>query len=608
MTDKELNMKIYEAILERAKQVFARLVPSNERSFTAHEVDLALYGKPADKEKYGYMFKPDSYQREEIEIEVGSFKCKFLEGSVFSMLHQFQKLIGIPKEQYHKFVKMKKNEHNFVIRLKGMGKMRKATRKKRENKNDNLVDVALYTKLDAIVASDGHIARYEPYELISGTIPENKNEKSGYYFCLPNDIKDGDYTVWYGDGANSLTWTNADGYQATTETIRFPNFAAVLPMLSEDNLMMLSSKEVSAIGKFVKSKNLKDNTLVFTLPSCNKEAAINVTDTSKAGGIFTISAKVHRDKKLQEKNFFFLIKTDYFKQITSDWDGVMYYQSPKRALIFQTKSGGIILQMPMSPDDFLALHPTPYDEIIKGVFNAGELIRDLYEDKNIELNEEKEIIPEEKEVKKEKKFTVCITGTLDHSRKWYESEISKRGWVFTNRMSKQVDLLVYGDYGDTATGKVKLAMELGTETMSGSEFYRLLEERSVPSDVVDETNETIEEQPDEPADVEEMPIAEEVHEDIESPSPRSAEGVGRYLIPLLIIETEEYGTIKVAGNSTFEKLYDQEREEFTSEAAAAKFDEITAFIPDELISEDPLNFEAIGEAVDAFLEEVEEAV
>ena len=82
--------------------------------------------------------------------------------------------------------------------------------------------------------------------------------------------------------------------------------------------------------------------------------------------------------------------------------------------------------------------------------------------------------------------------------------------------------------------------------------------------------------------------------------------IEKEIVPTLELETSE-GTLIVAGDSYFHKLYDEENGCFRSDAAEAKFNEIDAFIPDELITAEVLDYAAIAQAVGEFMEEVEQA-
>lgn len=115
-----------------------------------------------------------------------------------------------------------------------------------------------------------------------------------------------------------------------------------------------------------------------------------------------------------------------------------------------------------------------------------------------------------------------------------------------------------------------------------------------------------------PAVVEEVE-AEEVTEEVIEEAVEVIEeatikpmAIEREIVPTLELETSE-GTLIVAGESYFHKLYDEDEGCFRSEAAEAKFNEIDAFISDELITADELDYAAIAQAVGEFMEEVEQA-
>ena len=82
--------------------------------------------------------------------------------------------------------------------------------------------------------------------------------------------------------------------------------------------------------------------------------------------------------------------------------------------------------------------------------------------------------------------------------------------------------------------------------------------------------------------------------------------IEREIVPTLELETTE-GTLIIAGESYLDKLYDEVNECFRSPQAEAKFNQIDAFIADELITADELDYAAITDAVVEFMEAVEQA-
>ena len=204
---------------------------------------------------------------------------------------------------------------------------------------------------------------------------------------------------------------------------------------------------------------------------------------------------------------------------------------------------------------------------------------EVEETEEIEAEEVEEVYAEEVD-EEPKSYTFCITGTLDKSRKFYQEEIESRGWRLASKMSTSVDILVYGDsLKEEASAKVKQAIKHGTKSISATEFYQFLSEHPVEVEEVSDAVETIE-------DVSVKPMAIETE-----------------IVPTLELETSE-GTLVIAGESYFHKLYDDENGCFRSDKAEEKFDEIDAFIPDELIQAEELDYAAIAEAVSAFMDEV----
>ena len=148
----------------------------------------------------------------------------------------------------------------------------------------------------------------------------------------------------------------------------------------------------------------------------------------------------------------------------------------------------------------------------------------------------------------------------------------------------------------------------GVNDIPDVEFEDVMEEvtEEVVEEVVEEPIAEVEEAEEveevEAEEVEDIQEAEEVIEDV-SVKPMAIE---KEIVPTLELETSE-GTLIVAGDSYFHKLYDEENGCFRSEAAEAKFNEIDAFIPDELITAEVLDYAAIAQAVGEFMEEVEQA-
>lgn len=230
----------------------------------------------------------------------------------------------------------------------------------------------------------------------------------------------------------------------------------------------------------------------------------------------------------------------------------------------------------------------------KGINDIPDVeFEDVFEDEK-DRNEDETVVPgmveevEAEEVMEEaESYTFCITGTLDHPRKFYQEEIEKRGWRLASKISTSVDILVYGDWDkDGTSNKVKQALKHGIKTISSREFCRMLADNPIEQQQA----------------VEEMEEAVEIIEEV-TIKPMAIE---REIVPTLELETSE-GTLIVAGESYFHKLYDEAERCFRSDVAEAKFNEIDAFIADELITADELDYAAIAQAVGEFMEEVEQA-
>lgn len=151
----------------------------------------------------------------------------------------------------------------------------------------------------------------------------------------------------------------------------------------------------------------------------------------------------------------------------------------------------------------------------------------------------------------------------------------------------------------------------GIDDIPDVEFEDVIEEAEPEAELQGRATidfEPIEEEVEEVIEAEAEEIIEEAAEEvIEEPEvvvkPMAIE---REIVPTLELETTD-GVLIIAGESYFRKLYDEENGCFRSEAAEAKFNEIDAFIADELILADVLDYAAITDAVVEFMEAVEQA-
>lgn len=137
----------------------------------------------------------------------------------------------------------------------------------------------------------------------------------------------------------------------------------------------------------------------------------------------------------------------------------------------------------------------------------------------------------------------------------------------------------------------------GVNEIPDVEFEDVVEEVSEETENQFVDNNEMVEEP-ESVEVEEVEAEEVIEEATIKPM-----AIEREIVPTLELETSD-GTLLVAGESYFHKLYDEDEGCFRSEAAEAKFNEIDAFIPDELIAAEELDYAAIAQAVGEFMEEV----
>lgn len=262
-----------------------------------------------------------------------------------------------------------------------------------------------------------------------------------------------------------------------------------------------------------------------------------------------------------------------------DWRSLVPMQEIALAEMFETflASKGISEIPDVEFADTEATEEEPIEE--EGNLDF-EIPQEEPEDVEVEEVEVEEVEVEEvTEAEEQHSYVICITGTLDKSRKFYQEEIESRGWRLSSKISTSVHILVVGETKEDVTDKIKKAKKHGVKTITAEEFYQLLADHQI------EAEEVIEE----PIEATIKPMA-----------------IEREIVPTLELETTD-GKLIVAGESYFRKLYNEEEGCFRSEQAEAKFNEIDAFIADELIQAEELDYEAIVEAVVAFMEEVEQA-
>lgn len=664
--DDLFNTRIAQRMQEIADEEFKALAPLMDvGSYTAHQVfdhfdtirknaeermknELKKSNKSYDtkeRDKLIVKYRPEALSpecMEKVSVTVETFKCSIPRYILFKVLHKFEHLASIPTKLRKKFIREAKPDKpadvSFQVDItKPMMAVSKAV--SNDELHLTLQRVALDFGRGYVVASDGH--------LISAVKADYQNlfVKDGAQ-QFPVLVTGKTFKQCQGNLSVSVEeqfgvpkkyrFLAADGAYYEEEFVgKYPNWFGVVPKeLFRSGRVSLSKEGVKQLRNFAKMA-VKNGIGKRMWMQCNGQVLeLNYQELSTEQ---TFSKSIVLDE--QSSVFTIGLRADYVSCLDG-WNGTMWITNYAKSIIFdKDKQTDFYLLMPMmlptgvGVQDGINGTKVSFDERHTEYRN----LTDCKQSCKQTSKQESEIITQ--------KLLFMAAERYEGTQPFYTLEEIERG-EFRIKGNHDSDLVLFLR---TAAHYIRQSQELQAEfcgycreQMSGKDWRSIvpLEEMALAemfegfltskgiNDIPDvEFEDTIEEVAEEvenqfvdnhemvevPAVVEEVEaeeieaeeVIEEAVEVIEEAAIKPM-AIEREIVPTLELETSE-GTLIVAGESYFHKLYDEDEGCFRSEAAEAKFNEIDAFIADELITADELDYAAIAQAVGEFMEEVEQA-
>ena len=656
----DLNTKIALKMQEVADEEFVALAPLMDvGSYTAHQVfehfdtirkngeermkaelkDTTRFDKKA-MDKYIVKHRAETLSpecMEEVSVKVESFKCCFPRYILFKVLHKFEVMASIPGKNRKKFIRQaasgKEADVSFQVGItKPMMAVAKAVSD--DKLRLTLQRVALDFSRGYVVASDGHFiaaakADYQQvaskdgaqqypvmmtvqtFKQCQGNLSVSVEERCG----VPNK-----YRFLADDG----------GYYEEEFIGRFPNWMGAVPReLFRSGRVSLSKENIKQMKNFAKMavKNgigkrmwmeCDGNTLMLNYEEHSTEQTFSKSiSLNEPASVFTIG-----------------LRGDYVSRLDG-WNGTMWVSGYGKVIIFdKDEPTDFYLLMPMMLPTSVEVH-----EEINGTKVSFEERHTEYQQTDGKQNckqtskQKKELIIHNSELITQ---IFMAAGRYEGTQPFYTLEEIERG-EFKVRGNHDSELVLFLR---TAAHYIRQDQDMQAEfcsycreQMSGKDWRSIvpLEEMALAElfegflsskgiddipdvEFEDENEDENEDEKDRNEDETEVPEVVEEVEEVEEIEAEEVIGevveatikpmaIEREIVPTLELETSD-GKLVVAGESYFHKLYDEDEGCFRSEAAEAKFNEIDAFIADELITAEELDYAAIAQAVGEFMEEV----
>lgn len=633
-----LNTRIALRMQEVSEKVWEKISPLLPYgSYTANQVFQFL------SENYTCMDFPKKY-REDVEIVVDAFRCKMSNCSFFNILHQFEKMASIPIKKRKKFIRQANAEKEadvfFVVEItKPMMSLTKSTEDKK-GLRPTMQRIALDYVNGYVVATNGKLMSAQKAVFRDNFIKEGASQMP--VLMTPDTFKkcEGNtmVTATEKNGTHEMYRFLAEdgGYYEEEAVGRFVNWQSVVPReLFRSGRVTLSKDGVKQLLKFAKLAD-KNADVEY-----DGKSLILQTEGSNLVLFYLKDGKMQTQTiPLDEEPAALTICIDpKFIKLLDGWNGTMWVSGCSRAIIFDKKElTDFYLLMPRVLPDGIDIQ-----EGINGTKVSFEERHTEYLQTDVKQNG-KRTSKQKSEIITQKSLFMAAER-YEGTQPFYTLEEIERG-EFKIKGSHDSDLVLFlrtaahyirrqgeelqsefcGYCREQMTGKDWRSIVPLEEMALAEMFERFLASKGINDipdvefeDAIEEVAEEVENQfvdnhemVEVPAVVEEVE-AEEVTEEVIEEAVEVIEeatikpmAIEREIVPTLELETSE-GTLIVAGESYFHKLYDEDEGCFRSEAAEAKFNEIDAFISDELITADELDYAAIAQAVGEFMEEVEQA-
>lgn len=643
----DLNYRIALRMQEMSADVWQSIAPLLPYgSYTASQVYDYFSKDYRGKEKSfkDIMNGLDKVCHQEITINVENFKCSAPRYLFFKILHKFEQLAGIKAKDRKKFIREanidKEADVSFIVEItKPMMALTKVLPGKKESR-EQMKRIALDFDKGFVVACDGCMMS------VMNAVFRQKEIKEGAkmepVLLSPDTFK-------HCEGSTMVSMSEINGcphkYRVLTQGGAYYEEDTVGKYVAWRSVV---PNEYFRSGRITLSKDGMKQLLKFT------KLAEKAADEIKGGRDLVIQTEGDEliafyltGGKMQTKTIqlgyepapiTICLDPKFFKYLHG-WNGTMWISGYGRAVIFDCEdSANFHLVMPrMLPDGI---------DVQEGL-NGTKV---SFEERHSEYFQ-----LQKQQTKTKKKQTELQTETINNNpiitifmaaeryegtEAFYSLEQIENGEFRVKGSKHDSDLVLF--LRTTAHYIRRQGQQMQSEfcaycskQMEGKDWRSLvpMEELALAEmfegflaskgidDIPDVEFEDIigeaeaEEEPQGRATIDIEPI-EEVEEVIEAEAEEIIEEVAevavkpmaieREIVPTLELETTE-GLLIIAGESYLDKLYDEENECFRSAAAEAKFNQIDAFIADDLITAEVLDYAAITDAVVEFMEAVEQA-
>lgn len=641
----DLNYKIVLSMQKAAEEVWQSVAPLLPYgSYTASQVYDYFSKDSRGKEKSfkDIMDGLDKVCHQEITINVENFKCTTPKYLFFKILHKFEQLAGISTKNKKKFVREadsgKESDVSFIVEIKKpMLSLVKSACGKTETLRPVLQRVALDYVNGCVVATNGRILSVQSAVYRDKLIKEGASELP--ILVSPDIFKkfSGDTRVFSCEKdkmATKYSYSASDGSYYEEDAVgRFPNWKSVLPK----DLFLSGRVTISKEGM---KQLLNVAKLADKKADCESDGKnlIFQTNGNKLILSYFVEEKMQSSVILLDEepaSFTICIDPKFFSLI-SGWNGTMWVSGYSKPIIFDGElTENFHLVMPRALPDSI-----PVKEAFNGAtiaFNCRykEYVKQPQKQRTETKKKQKESQAETKinnpitpilmaVEKKERVYSIeeFVNGTFDiRGKRDSDLVLFIRTAAHYIRQDKdmQPEFVQYFNQQFTGTDwrsaypleEMKIAeifesflSSKGIDDIPDVEFEDIIEEAETEAEPRGRSTidiEPIEEEVEEVIDAE----VEEIVDDEPDVSVKPM-AIEREIVPTLELETTE-GTLIIAGESYLDKLYDEVNECFRSPQAEAKFNQIDAFIADELITADELDYAAITDAVVEFMEAVEQA-
>lgn len=641
----DLNYKIVLSMQKAAEEVWQSVAPLLPYgSYTASQVYDYFSKDSRGKKSYkDIMDGLDKVCHQEITINVENFKCTTPKFLFFKILHKFEQLAGISTKNKKKFVREadsgKESDVSFIIEIKKpMLSLVKSACDKKETLRPVLQRIALDYVNGYVVATNGRILSVQSAVYRDKLIKEGASELP--ILVSPDIFKkfSGDTRVFSCEKdkmATKYSYSASDGSYYEEDAVgRFPNWKSVLPkdlfLSSRVTLSKEGMKQLLNVAKLADKKadcESDGKNLIFQTNGNKLILSYFIEEKMQ-------SSVIHLDE--EPASFTICIDPKLFSLI-SGWNGTMWISGYSKPIIFDGEvTENFHLVMPRSIPDSISVKEAfsgatiafncRYKEYVKQSQKQQTKSKKVQTELQIKTENNNPITPILMAAEKKERiysYEEFVNGTFDvRGQRDSELVLFIRTAAHYIRQDKDMhpEFVQYFNQQFTGTDwrsaypleEMKIAeifegylASKGIDDIPDVEFEDVVEEMEVEEEPQGRSTLDIEpieeaEDVDEVVEVE----AEEVVEEAEvAVKPMAIE---REIVPTLELETTD-GVLIIAGESYLDKLYDEENECFRSPQAEAKFNQIDAFISDDLITADELDYAAITDAVCEFMEAVEQA-